>query len=264
MSEPRAQGSDSKLLVRGLTKSFGPKSVLNGIDIDVAAGESLVVIGGSGTGKSVMIKCILGLLGADNGSICIDGEETTGLGKRDRERVMRKFGMLFQGAALFDSLPVWENVAFGLIQGQKMGRRQARDIAHEKLAAVGLGTDVSPLYPSELSGGMQKRVALARAIATEPEIIFFDEPTTGLDPIMADVINDLIVKITRDSGATALSITHDMASARKIANRVAMIYEGRIIWHGPVDQVDHSGNEFVDQFINGRADGPIQMQVRRL
>ena len=222
------------------------------------------MIGGSGTGKSVMIKCILGLLGADNGSIRIDGEETTGLGKRDRERVMRKFGMLFQGAALFDSLPVWENVAFGLIQGQKMGRRQARDIAHEKLAAVGLGTDVSPLYPSELSGGMQKRVALARAIATEPEIIFFDEPTTGLDPIMADVINDLIVKITRDSGATALSITHDMASARKIANRVAMIYEGHIIWHGPVDQVDHSGNEFVDQFINGRADGPIQMQVRRL
>jgi len=264
MSEPQAQGSDSKLLVRGLAKSFGPKTVLNSVDIDVAAGESLVVIGGSGTGKSVMIKCILGLLGADGGSIRIDGEETTRLGKRDRERVMRKFGMLFQGAALFDSLPVWENVAFGLIQGQKMGRRQARDIAHEKLAAVGLGTDVSALYPSELSGGMQKRVALARAIATEPEIIFFDEPTTGLDPIMADVINDLIVKITRDTGATALSITHDMASVRKIANRVAMIYEGRIIWHGPVNQIDHSGNALVDQFINGRAEGPIQMQVRQL
>ena len=265
MSGPTGnQGTDAKLFVRGLAKAFGPKTVLDGVDLDVAPGDSLVVLGGSGTGKSVMIKCILGLLTPDAGSIRIDGEEATRMGRRDRERLMKKFGMLFQGAALFDSLPVWENVAFGLIQGQKMARAHAREIAHEKLAAVGLGTDVGALYPAELSGGMQKRVSLARAIATEPEIIFFDEPTTGLDPIMADVINELIIKITREIGATALSITHDMASARKIANRVAMIYEGRIIWHGPVDDVDHSGNEYVDQFINGRAEGPIQMRVREL
>jgi phospholipid/cholesterol/gamma-HCH transport system ATP-binding protein len=177
---------------------------------------------------------------------------------------MTKFGMLFQGSALFDSLPVWENVAFGLIQGQGMARKAAKDVAVAKLANVGLGADVAELFPAELSGGMQKRVSLARAIATEPEIIFFDEPTTGLDPIMADVINDLIVKCVKDLGATALSITHDMASARKIADRVAMIYEGRIIWHGPVAEIDRSGNPYVDQFIHGRAEGPIRMQVKRL
>lgn len=264
MSNPADHSGTAKLVVQGLAKSFGPKTVLDGVDLDIARGESLVVIGGSGTGKSVMIKCILGLLTPDRGSIRIDGEEVSGMRGRERERIMKKFGMLFQGAALFDSLPVWENVAFGLIQGQNMARRAARDIAHEKLAAVGLGAEVGELYPAELSGGMQKRVALARAIATEPEIIFFDEPTTGLDPIMADVINELIIKITREIGATALSITHDMASARKIANRVAMIYEGRIIWHGPVDQVDTSGNDHVDQFINGRAEGPIQMRITKL
>ena len=180
---------------------------------------------------------------------------------RDRERVMRKFGMLFQGGALFDSLPVWENVAFGLIQGEKMNRTKAKEIALEKLAAVGLERQVADLFPAELSGGMQKRVGLARAIATQPEIIFFDEPTTGLDPIMADVINDLIVKCVKDLGATALSITHDMASARKIADRIAMIYKGKIIWSGPVSEIDNSGNPYVDQFIHGRADGPIQMEV---
>jgi phospholipid/cholesterol/gamma-HCH transport system ATP-binding protein len=237
--------------------------VLNGIDLDVAEGESLVIIGGSGSGKSVLLKCILGLITPDAGSIEIDGQETAGLTGSDRDAVLHKFGMLFQGGALFDSLPVWENVAFGLIQGSGLDRGKAREIAIAKLAQVGLGEAVAGLSPAELSGGMQKRVALARAIATEPEIIFFDEPTTGLDPIMADVINDLIVACVKELGATTLSITHDMASARKIAHRVAMIYEGRIIWDGPVGEIDRSGNDHVDQFIHGRAEGPIQMQVLR-
>jgi phospholipid/cholesterol/gamma-HCH transport system ATP-binding protein len=248
--------------VRGLRKSFGRKQVLDGLEIDCASGESLVVIGGSGTGKSVLVKCILGLLHPEAGSIRIDGSETVGLPRRAREQLMQKFGMLFQGSALFDSLNVWENVAFGLIQGRGMERLAAREIALAKLAAVGLGPEVSLLRTAELSGGMQKRVALARAIAAEPEIVFFDEPTTGLDPIMADVINDLIVKCVREVGTTAVSITHDMVSARKIADRIAMLHQGRIVWHGPTSEIDHSGNPYVDQFIHGRADGPIKMQVQ--
>lgn len=255
--------SDLKIKLRDVKKSFGPKTVLDGINLDVGVGESVVVIGGSGTGKSVLLKCILGLMEPDSGTIEIDGENVVGLSRAERERLMSKFGMLFQGGALFDSLPVWENVAFGLIQAQKMERGKARQIALEKLAQVGLGEDVSTLSPSELSGGMQKRVSLARAIASGPEIIFFDEPTTGLDPIMADVINDLIVKCTRELGATGVSITHDMASARKIADRVAMLYQGKIIWEGPVGRIDDSGNDYVDQFIHGRAEGPIKMAVRR-
>ena len=251
-----------KISVRGVHKSFGAKLVLDGIDIDCARGESLVVIGGSGTGKSVLVKSILGLMRPEAGSIRIDGVETVGMHRAARERLMQKFGMLFQGGALFDSLLVWENVAFGLIQGRGMARTEARDIALAKLAAVGLGPEVGELWPAELSGGMQKRVALARAIAAEPEIIFFDEPTTGLDPIMADVINHLIIKCVRELGATAVSITHDMVSARKIADRIAMLHGGRIVWHGPTAEIDHSGNPYVDQFINGRADGPIKMQVR--
>jgi phospholipid/cholesterol/gamma-HCH transport system ATP-binding protein len=251
-----------KIRLEGVHKSFGQKHVLRGIDLEIAAGESLVVIGGSGTGKSVLLKSILGLIRPDKGRILIDGVDTTRLSGSERVALMKRFGMLFQGAALFDSLPVWENVAFGLIQGRGMARAAARKIAIDKLAQVGLGPEVAVLFPAELSGGMQKRVGLARAIAAEPEIIFFDEPTTGLDPIMADVINDLIVKCTRDLGATTLSITHDMASARKIADRIAMIYEGRIIWAGPADTVNDSGNAHVDQFVHGRADGPIQMQVR--
>ncbi|HXP31777.1 MAG TPA: ATP-binding cassette domain-containing protein [Stellaceae bacterium] len=254
----------AKIAVRGLKKSFGRNLVLDGIDLDVAVGESLVVIGGSGSGKSVLVKCILGLMEPDAGSIKIDGQEVMGSSARERERTMQKFGMLFQGSALFDSLRVWENVAFGLIQGRGMERARAREIALEKLAAVGLGPEVGDLRPAELSGGMQKRVALARAIAAEPEIIIFDEPTTGLDPIMGDIINDLIIKCVRDLGATAVSITHDMASTRKIADRVAMIYKGRIIWHGPVASLEHSGNDCVDQFIHGRAEGPIKMEVRAL
>jgi phospholipid/cholesterol/gamma-HCH transport system ATP-binding protein len=251
-----------KVELRGVKKRFGTKQVLDGVDLVIPAGQSLVVIGGSGTGKSVMIKCVLGILRPDEGSILVDGVEVTGLRGAARERVMRTFGMLFQGAALFDSLAVWENVAFGLIQGRGMARKQARDIAVQKLAMVGLPADVADLSPAELSGGMQKRVGLARAIAADPEIIFFDEPTTGLDPIMADIINDLIISTVKHVGATALSITHDMVSARKISDRIAMLYQGKIIWQGPTAEIDKTGNEYVDQFIHGRADGPIKMAVK--
>jgi phospholipid/cholesterol/gamma-HCH transport system ATP-binding protein len=253
-----------KIAVRGLRKAFGRNLVLDGLDLDVGVGESLVVIGGSGSGKSVLVKCILGLIEPDAGSIKIDGKEASRLRGAERESLMHKFGMLFQGSALFDSLPVWENVAFGLIMGRGMDRTQAKHIALAKLAAVGLGPEVGELRPAELSGGMQKRVALARAIAAEPQIIIFDEPTTGLDPIMSDVINDLIVTCVESLGGTAVSITHDMASTRKIADRVAMIYEGKIIWTGPVETMENSGNPFVDQFIHGRAEGPIKMQVHAL
>ena len=257
-------GAIPKISVRGIRKSFGPKIVLDGVDIDCGVGESLVIIGGSGTGKSVLVKCILGLLRPEAGSIRIDGIETVGMPRRERTALMHRFGMLFQGSALFDSLRVWENVAFGLVQGRGMERAKARRIALDKLAAVGLGAEVGELSPAELSGGMQKRVALARAIAAEPEIIFFDEPTTGLDPIMADVINDLIVTLVRQLGATAVSITHDMVSARKIADRIAMLHRGKIIWQGPAGAVDDSGNPYVDQFVHGRAEGPIKMEVRAL
>jgi phospholipid/cholesterol/gamma-HCH transport system ATP-binding protein len=253
-----------KIRLAGVHKRFGAKHVLRGIDLDLARGESVVVIGGSGTGKSVMLKCILGIMRPEEGRIEIDGRDTVGMGGRERAALTKHIGMLFQGAALFDSLPVWLNVGFGLIQGHGASRSEARRAALEKLAAVGLNEAVADLMPAELSGGMQKRVALARAIASEPDIMFFDEPTTGLDPIMGDVINELIVQCTRELGATALSITHDMASARKIADRIAMLHEGRIVWVGPVGEIDRSGNPYVDQFIHGRAEGPIRMAVRAL
>ena len=247
--------------LENVCKSFGPKHVLNGLSLSVEKGKSLVVIGGSGTGKSVMLKSILGIITPDSGSIKIAGEEVTGLKGEARDRFLSRFGMLFQGGALFDSISVWENVAFGLTHGRRTPRAQAKEIAMEKLALVGLSADVGKLYPAELSGGMQKRVGLARAIAADPEIIFFDEPTTGLDPIMADVINNLIVDLVKRLGATTISITHDMASARKIADDIAMIYKGEIIWQGPAKMIDRSGNPYVDQFILGRADGPIKMDV---
>jgi len=251
-----------KVELRGVKKRFGQKVVLDGLDLTIGRGESLVVIGGSGTGKSVMIKCVLGILRPDAGQIFVDGQEVTRLRGSAREQMLKKFAMLFQGAALFDSLTVWENVAFGLVQGRGMARRKAKEIAIEKLAKVGMGSEVAYLSPAELSGGMQKRVGLARAIASDPEIIFFDEPTTGLDPIMADVINDLIVSTVEDLGVTTLSITHDMASARKISDRIAMLYKGKIIWQGPTAEIDAAGNEYVDQFIHGRAEGPIKMEVK--
>lgn len=250
-----------KISVQNLHKRFGAKTVLDGLDLDVMKGQSMVVIGGSGTGKSVLLKCILGILRPDAGSILIDGVETVTAYGAERYELLKKFGMLFQGSALFDSLTVWQNVAFGLMANGAVKRQDAREIAIQKLRRVGLTPDVADLSPSELSGGMQKRVGLARAIATEPEIIFFDEPTTGLDPIMADVINELIVELVQELGATTLSITHDMASVRKIADRVAMLYKGKIIWTGSKADIDHSENPYVDQFIHGRAEGPIHMEI---
>lgn len=253
--------SDLHIELKEIHKNFGPKKVLDGINLQVKRGHSMVVIGGSGTGKSVMLKCIIGLMMPTSGIIRIDDEEVSSLSQFDRDKFMSKFGMLFQGGALFDSLSIWENVAFRLIQGAGMDSDKAREKAEEKLRQVGLGAEVMDLSPSELSGGMQKRVGLARAIAADPEIIFFDEPTTGLDPIMADVINNLIVDCVKRLGATAVSITHDMASARKIGDDAAMIHQGQIIWSGDMADIDESGNPYVEQFIHGSAEGPIQMDI---
>ena len=253
--------SEAKIKISGLHKAFGKKVVLDGVDLEINKGESLVVIGGSGTGKSVLIKCIQGLLTPEQGSILVDDKEVVGISQNEKENLHSKMGMLFQGGALFDSLTVWENVAFGLLENKKMNRNNAKNEAIRVLRQVGLAPDVADLSPSELSGGMQKRVGLARAIATRPEIIFFDEPTTGLDPIMSDVINDLIIESVKGLGATALTITHDMASARKIADRIAMLYKGKIIWQGTVKEMDKTDNPYVCQFINGCSQGPIKVEV---
>ena len=253
--------SEAKIKISGLHKAFGKKVVLDGVDLEINKGESLVVIGGSGTGKSVLIKCIQGLLTPEQGSILVDDKEVVGISQNEKENLHSKMGMLFQGGALFDSLTVWENVAFGLLENKKMNRKNAKNEAIRVLRQVGLAPDVADLSPSELSGGMQKRVGLARAIATRPEIIFFDEPTTGLDPIMSDVINDLIIESVKGLGATALTITHDMASARKIADRIAMLYKGKIIWQGTVKEMDKTDNPYVCQFINGCSQGPIKVEV---
>ena len=242
-------------------KSFGRNHVLRGVDIDVAPGQSLVILGGSGSGKSVMLKNALGLMTPDSGKIYFDGEDVTHDQGKARDAMRARIGMLFQSGALFDSLTIWENVSFRLINSDKMKRREARERAIETLKLVRLGPDVADLRPAELSGGMQKRVGLARAIVSKPDLIFFDEPTTGLDPITADAINDLIVEQTKALGAAAISITHDMASARKIADEIAMLYEGKIIWRGPAASVDNSGNDYVDQFVHGRAHGPIQPRL---
>jgi phospholipid/cholesterol/gamma-HCH transport system ATP-binding protein len=252
-----------KIEWREVRKAFGAKQVLDGVNLKVMPGESLVIIGGSGTGKSVSIKTVLGIIKPDSGAVLVDGEDITKLGDSGIKRIQAQFGMLFQGGALFDSLPVWRNVAFGLMQGRGMNAREAKVIAIENLERVGLNAAVGELKPSELSGGMQKRVGLARAIAARPQVIFFDEPTTGLDPIMADVINDLIRAQVKDLGCTAVTITHDMSSVRKIADTVAMLYKGKIIWQGARESIDHCGEPHVEQFVHGRAEGPIQMDVRR-
>ncbi|MEM1129695.1 MAG: ATP-binding cassette domain-containing protein [Pseudomonadota bacterium] len=237
-------------------KAFGPIEVLRGITLEVPRGESMVIIGGSGTGKSVTLKCVLGLIRPDSGQILVDGQDVDA---GDRDAFLARFGMLFQGGALFDSLRVWENVAFRLRHGAlKRPRDEARNIAIEKLRRVGLKAETADMYPAELSGGMQKRVGLARAIAAEPEIIFFDEPTTGLDPIMAGVINDLIREIVVEMGATAMTITHDMTSVRAIADKVAMLHAGKIRWTGPVSEMDSADDPYLSQFITGSADGPIE------
>lgn len=246
------------ITLSGVQKTFGTNRVLAGIDLQVERGQSMVIIGGSGTGKSVLLKCILGLVKPDRGQIDVDGQPAATSGAA-REAFLDRFGMLFQGGALFDSLPVWQNVAFRLVRGaKKRPTEEARAIALEKLRRVGLKESVADLYPSELSGGMQKRVGLARAIAAEPEIIFFDEPTAGLDPIMAGVINELIREIVTEMGATAMTITHDMTSVRAIADRVAMLHGGVIRWTGPVAEMDTTSDPYVSQFIHGRAHGPIE------
>ncbi len=252
-----------KIRVRGLRKAFGTKQVLDGIDLDVMPGTSMVVIGGSGTGKSVLLKCILGLIEPDEGVIEIDGADVLTMGRRQRETVNHQIGMLFQGGALFDSLPVWENVAFGLLAQQHISRAAAQQRAGDVLAQVGLSASVGDLSPAELSGGMQKRVGLARAIAAQPSILFFDEPTTGLDPIMGAVIDGLIVDCVKNLGSTAVAITHDMASATRIGDRAAMLYRGKIVWEGPASSLMNSGNDVVDQFTHGRREGPIQMELRK-
>ena len=244
------------ICLENIHKSFENNAVLKGVDIKVAAGKSMVIIGGSGTGKSVMLKCILGLIAPDQGRILVDGQDAA---RAERDAFLARFGMLFQGGALFDSLTVWQNVAFRLLRGAlKRPTEEAREIAIDKLRRVGLGVDVADKFPAELSGGMQKRVGLARAIAAEPEIIFFDEPTTGLDPIMAGVINDLIREIVVEMGATAMTITHDMSSVRAISDEVAMLHDGVITWTGPIADIDQSGDPYLDQFIHGRAEGPIE------
>ena len=253
---------ENAISLRNVSKAFGNKTVLDNLSLDVPKGKSTVVIGGSGTGKSVMLKCILGLLNVDGGEIFIDGVEIANAPRGVRENAILKTGMLFQGAALFDSMSVWENVAFGLMKVKKMKAKAARASALEKLALVELEADVADRNPADLSAGAQKRVGLARAIAMEPAILFFDEPTTGLDPIMADVIDELIVDVVKKVGATTLTITHDMESARMIGDQIAFLYEGKIKWHGSADGVLNSGNAYVEQFITGSIDGPISIDVR--
>lgn len=243
-----------KISLRDVRKSFGTKNVLDGVDLDLPAGESMVIIGGSGTGKSVLLKCILGIMKPDAGEILIDGQSAK---HGNRDAFLSQFGMLFQGGALFDSLPVWRNVAFRLLH-EGTSKDDARALAIEKLRRVGLKPEVADLFPAELSGGMQKRVGLARAIAAAPEIIFFDEPTTGLDPIMSGVINKLIREIVVEIGATAMTITHDMSSVRAIADKVAMIHDGKVQWTGPIADIENSGDPYMDQFLHGRAEGPIE------
>lgn len=248
-----------KIEMQGVVKSFGANHVLRGVDLSVNTGESLVIIGGSGTGKSVTIKTIIGLIEPDKGDIKLDGVSILGASGASREALLTRFGMLFQGGALFDSMPVWRNIAFRLLQGRnRLSQKDARELAVDKLRRVGLKPHVADLYPAELSGGMQKRVGLARAIAADPEIMFFDEPTAGLDPIMAHVINELIRELVSEMGATAITITHDMRSVVEIADNVAMIHDGTVKWHGPVGQLENSGSEYLDQFIHGREDGPIE------
>jgi phospholipid/cholesterol/gamma-HCH transport system ATP-binding protein len=257
------QSSQPKLSLRGLKKRLNKRQVLNGLDLDVATGQSVVIIGGPGVGKSVTLKCALGLMRPDAGQVLVDGVDVTARAANTKERAaqMRKFGMLFQSGALFDSLTIWENIAFRLLYADRMPRKEARERAVAVMRKVRLAPDFADLRPIELSGGMQKRAGLARAIVAQPEILFFDEPTTGLDPITADAINDLVVEMVKELGCSAVSITHDMASARKIADDIAMLYDGRIIWRGKPSDIDQSANPYVEQFVNGKAEGPIQAVV---
>ena len=257
MSSKTTKQNDVQIKMQGVDKAFGSKVVLRNLDLDIQRGTSNAVIGASGTGKSVLLKCLLGLIEADGGSITVDGVEVLKASRAVREDILRKFGMLFQGGALFDSLPIWENVVFRFRQGKTITRSQARDAAAEALADVNLEARVLDLYPAEISGGMQKRVALARAVVDKPEILLFDEPTAGLDPITSGVINRLIRRAVDRLGATAITISHDMTSIRAIADKVAMVHDGHIIWNGPIDEMDHTDNPILDQFVHGYAEGPL-------
>ena len=256
--------SANLLELSGLSKSFGANKALQGVDLRVQKGDSLVLIGSSGAGKTLVLKCIMGLIPHDDGLIAFEGRDVNTYSDGDRDEFLNNFGMTFQKSGLFDSMPVWENVAFRLIQSQRIAPREAKAHAIDKLAAVGLDAPTADLYPSELSGGMQKRVGLARAIACEPNLLFLDEPTAGLDPIMTNIINELILKIVEELGATVVSITSDMSSLKVISNRVAMIHEGQILWDGATANVENSGHEAVDQFVHSRAEGPIEMAVTAL
>jgi len=251
----------SLLKLTGVTKSFGANHALTGVDLAVNQGDSLVLIGSSGAGKTLVLKCIMGLIPFDAGTIAFEGRDVTNFSDRERDAFLDHFGMTFQKSGLFDSMPVWENVAFQVLQSHRMSTAEAKGLAIDKLAAVGLDAPTADLYPAELSGGMQKRVGLARAIANDPDVLFLDEPTAGLDPIMTNIINELILDVVGKLGATVVSITSDMSSLKVIANRVAMIHEGRIIWDGVTGDVENSGNEVVDQFVHSRAEGPIEMAV---
>ncbi len=245
--------------IENLHKRFGTNRVLRGVNLDVAKGESVTVIGGSGSGKSVLIKHIIGIIRPDEGKVFIDGTDISTLNESDLYMVRKKFGMLFQAAALFDSLSVWENVGFALLRTRAYSEKEIKEIAIEKLRSVGL-VGVEDLMPAELSGGMKKRVGLARAIAHNPAILLYDEPTTGLDPIMADAINDLIVEMREKLNVTSVTITHDMNSAYKISDRIAMLYDGKIIETGTPDEIKNTENPIVRQFITGSATGPIKIQ----
>ena len=249
--------SQPKIEVKHLAKRFGEKQVLADVSFSVAPAESLCIIGTSGCGKSVTLKSILGLITPDSGSIRVDGVETLHQSRAEREEMLQKFGMTFQFGALFDSLTIWENITFRLRQKTALSKAQAQEQAAEIIQTLGLDARVIHQYPAELSGGMQKRVALARAIADKPEILLFDEPTSGLDPITGGVIDDLIIGAVRKLGATALTISHDMASVRRIADKVAMVHQGRIIWHGDVAQMYDTAIAEVDQFVNGHPHGPL-------
>jgi phospholipid/cholesterol/gamma-HCH transport system ATP-binding protein len=243
-------------------KRFGANHALRGIDLSVAKGDALVLIGGSGAGKTLILKCIMGLIPFGRGSIAFEGNDMRKFSDAERQRFLDHFGMTFQKSGLFDSMAVWENVAFRLLQEGRVSQAQARELAIDKLAAVGLEAPTADLYPAELSGGMQKRVGLARAIANDPDILFLDEPTAGLDPIMTNIINELILDIVERLGATVVSITSDMSSLPVISKRVAMVHEGRIIWEGATQEVEDCGNPYVDQFVHSRAEGPIEMAVK--
>jgi phospholipid/cholesterol/gamma-HCH transport system ATP-binding protein len=245
--------------IRDVHKSFADKKVLQGVDLDIASGQTTTIIGGSGSGKSVLFKHIIGLMKPDSGAVLVDGEDITRMKERDLYCLVEKYGLVFQGGALFDSMTVGENVAFGVKNRSDLKRADVDAIIEHSLEQVGLA-DVAHLLPAELSGGMKKRVAIARAIAKKPTIIMYDEPTTGLDPIMADIINDLVIKVGGNKAITSIVITHDMVSAYKISDKIAVLFEGKIIETGSPEEIKNTRNAVVRQFIEGKAEGPIKIR----